>query len=301
MTVRLRRTDRGNEPPRRADVRTGAPRKADLATFASRGSVVGKGGRLPVRIATAGWANPPAERAHRRATDSHLEHYARQFNAVEINSTFYRSHKIGTYERWRETTPADFAFAVKMARSITHDCGLRGCKRELQAFLREVSALGSKLRVILIQLPPSLEFDAKVAGKFFSYLDAVDCQLACEPRHASWFGADADRLLREHEISRVAADPARQPGALVAGPLAIGGYARLSYYRLHGSPRMYYSAYSDEFLRDLASQIDTPRRGRKEVWCVFDNTARHEAWSDGIRLKGLLAGASRLSGGASKM
>jgi uncharacterized protein YecE (DUF72 family) len=238
-----------------------------------------------VRIATAGWANPPAERRRRRAAHSHLEHYASKFNAVEINSTFYRSHQLATYQRWRDATPPGFAFAVKMSRSITHECGLRGCRGELLGFVREVGVLGEKLRVILIQLPPSLEFLPRVASRFFASLKArVHCRLACEPRHGSWFSQEADGLMSEYNVSLVAADPARHPGGLICG-----GDLRLKYYRLHGSPRMYYSSYSRAFLSDLAKQIsDTD--SRTEQWCVFDNTALHEAWSNGIQLRRLLSG-----------
>jgi uncharacterized protein YecE (DUF72 family) len=116
------------------------------------------------RIGIASWNNPPAERERRAAGCSHLEHYAACFDCVEINSSFYRSHRRATYERWRDSTPPTFAFAVKVPRAVTHECALRGCERELSAFLEEVTGLGAKLGVLLVQLPPSLEFDSRCAA-----------------------------------------------------------------------------------------------------------------------------------------
>jgi uncharacterized protein YecE (DUF72 family) len=236
------------------------------------------------RIGTAGWANPPYERARRTQGLSHLMHYANSFDFVEINSSFYRSHQRATYERWREQTPVGFGFSVKLAGSVTHECGLRHCRSELRQFIAEVAGLGRKLRVILVQLPASLEFEARVASRFFrSMSELCSCGIACEPRHASWFTDAADALLRRHRVARVAADPAKAPG----GDLP-GGLRRLEYYRLHGSPRIYYSAYSPEFLTQLAKRLKAVSLRTTQVCCVFDNTAGYEAWSNALLLQSLL-------------
>jgi uncharacterized protein YecE (DUF72 family) len=236
-------------------------------------------------IGTAAWANPSYERARRPEGLSHLAHYANSFDFVEINSSFYRSHQRATYERWREHTPADFSFAVKLPRSITHECALRHYRKDLQQFLEEVAGLGQKLRVILVQLPASVAFEKGVASRFFKYLtDLCSSHIACEPRHLSWFTASADALLRRQGVTRVAADPARAPGGGLPG-----GSKRLAYYRLHGSPRIYYSAYSPDFLTQLATHIKALSSTTMEVCCVFDNTARHEAWSNALQLCSLLS------------
>jgi uncharacterized protein YecE (DUF72 family) len=236
------------------------------------------------RIGTAGWGNPPYERARRPEAVSHLAHYADSFDFVEINSSFYRSHQRATYERWREQTPADFGFSVKLIRSVTHDCGLLHCRSELRQFLEEVAGLGRKLRVVLVQLPASLEFDSRVSSRFFSALsERCSCGIACEPRHVSWFTDRADAILRRHKIARVAADPAK-----AADGGEPGGFKRLEYYRLHGSPRIYYSAYSADFLSQLASRLRALSSRTTQLYCVFDNTARYEAWSDARQLQKLL-------------
>jgi uncharacterized protein YecE (DUF72 family) len=149
-----------------------------------------------IYIGTAAWSNPPAERGNRAASESHLEHYSARFNAVEINSSFYRPHQRSTYERWRGSTPADFRFSVKVPRSVTHERGLRHCRDELQSFLLEVTGLGRKLRVLLVQTPGSLAFEAGVMGRFFAFMaDTSPCRIVCEPRHASWFSSKAEETL----------------------------------------------------------------------------------------------------------
>src|SRR6185369_12722525 len=106
-------------------------------------------------------------------------------------------------------------------------------------FASEVKALGGKLGVLLVQLPPSLAFDAAAATRFFKAVrKRVDVPLALEPRHPSWGSQPADRLLTRSRVARVAADPAPWVGAE-----SPAGYADLAYFRWHGSPRKYYSDY----------------------------------------------------------
>jgi uncharacterized protein YecE (DUF72 family) len=238
-----------------------------------------------IYIGTAAWGNPPAERENRAAGESHLEHYAARFNAVEINSSFYRQHKRDTYERWRASTPADFRFSVKLPRSVTHENGLRHCRAELRDFLQEVAGLGRKLRVLLVQTPGSLAFEARVMGRFFASLAAKSpCRIVCEPRHASWFSPKAEEMLRRHRVGRVAADPAKVPEASEPG-----GARNLLYYRLHGSPKMYYSAYTAEYLKRLSEKITSADTASREAWCVFDNTARYASWDNALQLQRLLS------------
>jgi uncharacterized protein YecE (DUF72 family) len=236
-----------------------------------------------IHVGTAAWANPPRERVRRKAA-SHLAHYAKSFDAVEINSSFYRSHRRTTYERWRDITPANFRFSAKMPRSVTHECALRNYRLELLQFLDEISGLGRKLGVILVQLPASLAFESRFAGRFFESLASHSAApVACEPRHPSWFSARASDLLGRHGIARVAADPSANPEGTLPG-----GSRKLIYYRLHGSPRMYYSAYRADFLSRLAAQIRESSSVADDVWCIFDNTARHAAWPNAQQLLTLL-------------
>ena len=232
-------------------------------------------------VGTAGWATPRQHAALFSAAPSGLARYARRFHAVEINSSFYRPHRRRTYEGWAAAVPARFRFAVKLPKAITHDAGLRGAGPALDRFAAEVAGLGEKLALVLVQLPPSRAFDARIASTFFAMLRRrFDCGLACEPRHASWFGAAADALWEKHAVARVAADPARVPEAAIAG-----GAGPWRYWRWHGSPVMYRSGYDDDALRTLrdAVRAQTPRGARAFV--VFDNTTLGHAAGDAARLQ----------------
>jgi uncharacterized protein YecE (DUF72 family) len=229
-----------------------------------------------VRIGLAGWSNPPSHKISRRASQSHLEYYAEHFSCVEINSSFYRPHRKTTYLAWKLATPRAFLFAVKMPRSITHDSGLKGTSRETADFFGSIEALQPKLGVVLIQLPPSLEFQRSRVSAFFKSIPRLPgSELCCEPRHPSWFTDAADALLIRWDIARVAADPARVPQA--AQP---GGSHRCTYFRWHGAPRMYYSSYSHAQLDDFIEQVKRGRSGK--TWCIFDNTARYAAWENAV-------------------
>jgi len=236
-----------------------------------------------VHLGCAGWN---IRREHSQRFDSngtHLQRYASLFNAVEINSCFYRPHRFTTYERWAASVPAEFRFSVKVPKVITHQARLVGAVDALTRFLNETSGLGAKRGPILVQIPPSFAFDAAVADSFFADLRfRYDGDVAFEPRHETWFTDAAEAILRDHRIARVAADPARVP--LAAEP---GGHDQLVYYRLHGSPRVYYSPYPPEILEKVSSSLGE-RVQSARVWCIFDNTALGAATLDALAIKSLL-------------
>ncbi len=236
-----------------------------------------------VRIGTAGWSIP-RESAHRfEAWGTHLERYARSLRCVEVNSSFYRPHRIATYERWRDSTPADFRFAVKMPRTITHEQKLQNARGPLAAFLAQTSGLREKRGPVLVQLPPSLAFDPLVVPLFLEVLrELYDGPVVCEPRHATWFTPVVTALLVEHRVARVATDPPP-----VAAALVPAAWPRLAYFRLHGSPRMYWSRYEADRIAALASTIRT-LPDVQEVWCVFDNTACGAAMENAWELRSSL-------------
>lgn len=238
-----------------------------------------------IRIGTAGWGLPRQWRGEFPAEGSYLERYAAHFSGVEINSSFYRQHKRAVYERWAAAVPGDFRFGVKLPRAITHDQGLVATDVLLEVFLDEVTGLGARLGPLLVQLPPSLEFHADHAEEFFSTMRAMHSgAIACEPRHESWFGAAADAMFRPYRVARVAADPSRVPAA--AEP---GGDPALEYYRLHGSPRMYYSDYEPERIAAYADRIARRDAGVAESWCIFDNTTLGAATGNALALARWLA------------
>ncbi|RZL74166.1 MAG: DUF72 domain-containing protein [Sphingomonas sp.] len=239
-------------------------------------------------IGTAGWSIPAADRPNFPETGTALQRYAAVMHGVEVNSSFHRPHRQSTWARWATSVPDDFRFAAKIPRSISHDLRLHDAAAPLDRFLDEVSGLGGKLALLLLQLPPSLAFDNATVTRFLADIgERTDTKIVCEPRHASWFEPDADSLLATQKVARVAADPARIPAA--ARP---GGWRGLTYYRLHGSPDMYRSAYGLDRLRDYARLIAEDHAAGRPAWCMFDNTAASAALRDAVQLMELVDASS---------
>ena len=234
-------------------------------------------------VATAGWSIPRACAKRLDGEGTHLQRYSRQLRGVEINTSFYRRHALATYQRWARHAPRTFRFAVKLPRLITHDQRLRATRAPLQEFLTDLAGLGTRLGPLVVQLPPSLAFERRVADTFFRLLRGLHTgHVVCEPRHVSWFEPTADSLLQRYRVGRVAADPAIVPAA--AQP---GGWPGIVYYRLHGSPRKYWSDYEPARLTQWAQALQALPRGTA-AWCVFDNTASGAATGNALRTRELL-------------
>lgn len=232
-----------------------------------------------VRVGTAGWSIPRAVAFRFDSAGTHLERYSRRLDCAEINSSFYRPHTATTYAKWRDSTPPDFRFAVKIPRAITHERQLQDAREPFVTFLAQTDGLADKRGPLLLQLPPSLPFDGSVVTAFLQMVRTVyDGPLVCEPRHASWFVPLVSALLARYSVSRVAADPPPVPDAMVPG-----GWADVVYFRLHGSPRKYWSRYDDDAITTLAARIGKMSLNA-QVWCVFDNTASGSAAANACEL-----------------
>ncbi|HZY16999.1 MAG TPA: DUF72 domain-containing protein [Ramlibacter sp.] len=237
-----------------------------------------------IRIGCAGWTLPVPVQAAFPPGPSHLQRYAQVFPACEINSSFHRPHQPATWARWAEAVPADFGFCAKLPRTITHERRLQDCGALLSTFLAQSAGLGDKLHCLLVQLPPSLAFDQAVAARFFGLLrDHHAGGIAVEPRHASWFEPSVDGWMAGLRLARVLADPVRHEAGR-----APGGWPGLVYLRLHGTPRMYYSAYPSELLQALARRLLLAQAGGAQVWCIFDNTAGQAAAGNALELQRLV-------------
>jgi uncharacterized protein YecE (DUF72 family) len=237
-----------------------------------------------IRIGCAGWSLPRAVQHRFPPGDSHLARYAQQFGAVEINSSFWRPHARGTYERWAAATPPAFRFSVKLPKAITHERRLVDCEAPLRAFHEQAGGLGERLGALLVQLPPSLALEPAVLQGFMRTLRRLHGgDVAIEPRHASWFSPEADALLRELRLARVLADPVRHDAGRQPG-----GWPDLVYLRLHGSPRAYYSSYEPALIAALAARLALAGREARAVWCIFDNTASGAAADNALALQDAL-------------
>ena len=213
------------------------------------------------------------------AHGTHLQRYAAHLTAVEINSSFYRPHRPQTYSRWADSVPEPFRFSVKLPKLITHVQRLQGCEQLLDEFLSQCTALGESLGCLLVQLPPSLAYDEGIATDFFLALrQRYAGALVLEPRHETWLNADA--LLIEQHVGRVAADPSPMTGGGTPG-----GWPGIHYWRLHGSPRIYHSDYEPDRLQALAQHLQNSVQKGITTWCIFDNTASGFALGNALTLQ----------------
>jgi uncharacterized protein YecE (DUF72 family) len=136
-----------------------------------------------------------------------LEFYANYFPAVELDTTFHAAPTNDKVCRWVEMTPATFRFTCKLPRQITHVCRLRDCAAELNSFLRATEPFGTKLHVILVQLPPSFTpKDGKAPLRKFLAQLPRDFRFAIEFRHTGWHRPQFIHLLEKYRICWVWAD-----------------------------------------------------------------------------------------------
>jgi uncharacterized protein YecE (DUF72 family) len=232
-------------------------------------------------IGTAGWPLPKQLREFFDGPGSNLSQYARKLNCVEINSSFYKIHQPKTYARWAAEVPEHFRFATKLYRRFTQELRLKESGEELREWIGGISALGPKGAVLLVQLPPSLELDWRVAERFLRDLRSYyPGAIVWEPRHPSWKSGIALDLLETFGVSKVRAHP---------DPCYVPRRQRervesMIYYRLHGKPEIYRSNYEHAKLAALADCMRHELSKGKEVWCVFDNTTFGFATENALEL-----------------
>jgi uncharacterized protein YecE (DUF72 family) len=240
---------------------------------------LGKAEAGRILVGTAGWSIPRACSPQFIEEGTHLQRYASRMDCTEINSSFSRFHAAATYAKWAASTPPHFRFSVKIPRLITHDRALTRVKAPLERFLEETSALGRKRGPLLVQLPPSFAFNPQRVRRFFDTFRArYEGPVVCEPRHETWFSPEACELLLSFRVARVAADP-----AVTHAAKHPGAHRGIAYFRLHGSPRTYWSRYSRTYIAALSRKLIKASLPA-ETWCIFDNTASGAALENALEL-----------------
>ena len=237
----------------------------------------------PIVIGCAGW-NLSREHAPAFAAEgTHLQRYASRLSGVEINSSFYRPHRRQTYERWAASVPDGFRFSVKVPKLMTHEQRLQNCELALDEFLSQCSGLEDRLGCLLVQLAPSLAFDDSVAEAFFNALrERFFGDVVLEPRHESW--TEAEAMLVNYRIAQAAVDPSR-----ISTDSSPRGWSGVKYWRLHGSPRIYFSRYELHYLETLAIELQEAVAAGQTTWCIFDNTASGAALGNALTLMAMRA------------
>lgn len=209
-----------------------------------------------------------------------LSFYAQQFDTVELNNSFYRVPSEKAFTSWRESTPENFVFAVKVSRYITHIKRLRNLGSAVENFLSRAGFLREKLGPLLYQLPPSMKRNDELLRDFLSSL-APEYQHVIEFRHESWIDEGVFDILRRHNVGLCVFD---MPG-FTCPPVATADFA---YVRFHGSQGLYSSCYSEEELSQWAQKIARLGKDVKVSYTYFNNDAEAFAVKNAIRLRNLL-------------
>jgi len=244
-------------------------------------------GELPhlseIRIGTSGWhykhwvgnLYPP-----KLSPAKMLGWYRERFDTVEINNSFYRLPSEAALHSWRDSTPANFQFAVKGSRFLTHMKKLKDPAEGLAKFFARMDLLREKLGPILFQLPPNFELNL---ARFETFLGALPSghRYAFEFRNPSWNSPDVFQLLRKNNSAYCIFHLAgfQSPAEITAD---------FTYIRLHGPGGKYQGSYNDETLRGWASEIRDWRRISKDIYVYFDNDEAGYAAVNALRLRELV-------------
>lgn len=237
-----------------------------------------------VRIGTSGWvyrhwrgAFYPADLPSTRW----LEHYTKHFDTVELNNPFYRQPTREQFAKWAAAVPADFAYAVKLNRFITHIKRLDVDAATVARSYDTAAGLGTKLAAMLVQLPPRFHFDRARLEGFFSAVSRRRRRHALEPRDASWLTDAALDALRTRNVALCIIDTPRWPSRVAVT-------ADFVYVRFHGPRGLYSSSYDDGLLREWAVRIRAWRDDGLDVLAYFNNDAHAYAPRDAQRLRELV-------------
>jgi uncharacterized protein YecE (DUF72 family) len=225
------------------------------------------------------WVGP----VYQPALDSgaRLAHYARFLDSVEVNSTFYGLPSTAVVEHWRDVTPADFIFAVKASRYITHMKKLKDPGASTARFFEAVEPLGHKLGPILFQLPPRWRVNPRRLEDFLAALPAGP-RYAFEFRDESWHCQEVSDLLARHNAAFCIFDLEGQQT-----PIEIT--ADFAYIRLHGPDGAYRGSYGQATLKSWAARIAEWRDSGLDCYCYFDNDEAGYAFANAGRLREMLS------------
>ena len=242
-----------------------------------------------VRIGTSGWHYkhwrgpyyPPS--VPPRAM---LNYYARDFDTVEVNNSFYRLPAAATFDAWRKSTPAAFSFAVKGSRYLTHRKKLLDPKPALDRLMEAAEGLGRKLGPILFQLPPNWQCNPDRLQAFLRSLSSGP-RYSIEFRDQSWHNSQVFQLLRDHNVAFCIYELGG-----VRSPIEVT--ADFVYVRLHGPGNKYQGDYSTETLKSWAAHIERWIDSSRDVYVYFDNDQAGYAVKNARELKQRLGRKSEI-------
>jgi len=240
---------------------------------------------LSIRIGTSGWSYAHWDHVlypGGTLSRDRLGHYVRRFDTVELNASFYRWPRDGTFAGWRRRLPNGFALSVKAPRGLTHAKKLYAPELWIQRIKSSWHELADKRAVLLVQLPPGMERDDARLGYFLDRLPEW-IRVTVEFRHASWHHPDVYALLARHGASYCIMSGANLPCVLEAT-------APFVYVRLHGPDHnhLYAGSYSDQDLGWWAGRIREWDAGGKDIFVYFNNDGHGHAVHNAATLRHFL-------------
>ena len=206
-----------------------------------------------------------------------FEHYAKYFDTVEINNTFYRMADAATFADWKQAAPANFCYAIKYSRFGTHRKKLKDPEGHVNYFLERVVNLKEKLGPVLVQLPPKWKRNYQRLEEFLEETPR-DVRWAIEIRDPDWFSEEFYHLLRKYNSPLVFHDMIKDhPREITADWI---------YLRFHG--QNYSGSYTEEELQKIAEDIREYKGMGKDVFVYFNNDLGGHAIRNALTLKEML-------------
>lgn len=209
-----------------------------------------------------------------------FEHYARTFDTVEINNSFYRLPERATFAAWARRAPLRFLFAVKASRFLTHMKKLKDPEEPVDRLFSRMRALGRHLGPVLYQLPPGWKVDVDRFRHFLEILPR-DARHVMEFRDPSWYDREICRLMERHGVALCLHD---MPGSATVRE-RVGPFV---YVRFHGASSRYAGGYSEERLRDWAAWLNAQRDDGIDIYTYFNNDVGGHAPRDACTLRRVL-------------
>lgn len=216
----------------------------------------------------------------------HLSYLAKHFNTVEINASFYRLQPSKNYQRWRQATPKDFIFSVKVSRYITHIKRMKVVSRPWLQFFKETLQLKQKQGPFLFQFPAFFTGKPDQVNRIDQFLKKYrkdkKNRMAFEFRHANCFSKEMLKVLEKYKVAVVFANSAKYPAAPWVS------FTDFVYFRLHGPKRLFGSSYSKKELQEQARIMKKYQRQGKDVFVYFNNDMDANAAANAKLLQELL-------------
>jgi uncharacterized protein YecE (DUF72 family) len=237
-----------------------------------------------IRIGTSGWSYKHWAGSYYPdglKQSEYLSYYSRDFNAAEINTSFYRLPKKETIAGWSKQVDDDFVFCPKMSRYLSHMKKLHDATEPVDRFCNLFEDIKSRLGPVLIQLPENVRYHQELTEEFYKILRVKkDFSFALEVRHDSWFCEESIALMKHYDICLVMAHSEKFPYLEAITCKNV-------YLRFHGPGALYSSSYSDEFLEFYAAKIKKWEREGYCVWVFFNNDVNGYALENAKKLIGM--------------